>query len=192
MSGTGATTEVRTRTLFHLSDRPDIASFEPRPAPAPAALAEPVVWAIDDRHLHNYLLPRDCPRVTFYALHTSDPDDLARLMAGTSARCVVAIESRWLPMVRACTLFQYELPADGFELRDAGAGYFVSRAPVVPLRVTPLPDLLAALLEREVELRVMPSLWPLHDAVTASTLQFSMIRMRNAAPRPRERRNVLG
>jgi Family of unknown function (DUF6886) len=32
-------------------------------------------------------------------------------------------------------------------------------------------------------LRVMPSLWQLHDAVVASTLQFSIIRMRNAQPR---------
>jgi Family of unknown function (DUF6886) len=32
-------------------------------------------------------------------------------------------------------------------------------------------------------LRVMPTLWPLRDAVVASTLQFSIIRMRNAALR---------
>lgn len=32
--------------------------------------------------------------------------------------------------------------------------------------------------------RALPSLWELHDAVAASTLVFSMIRMRNAEPRP--------
>lgn len=35
-------------------------------------------------------------------------------------------------------------------------------------------------------LRVVPSLWPLHDAVVVSTLQFSMIRMRNAQSRVAE------
>jgi hypothetical protein len=42
---------------------------------------------------------------------------------------------------------------------------------------------LHALRSRRVELRLMPNLWSLHDAVASSTLQFSMIRMRNAAPR---------
>jgi hypothetical protein len=38
-------------------------------------------------------------------------------------------------------------------------------------------------MRREVELRFVPDLWPLGDAVFASTLQFSLIRMRNAALR---------
>jgi hypothetical protein len=43
---------------------------------------------------------------------------------------------------------------------------------------------LQALTARGVEVRILPSLWSLHDAVAKSTLQFSMIRMRNARPRP--------
>jgi hypothetical protein len=39
------------------------------------------------------------------------------------------------------------------------------------------------LLSRRVDLRVLPNLWPLHDGLVASTLQFSHIRMRNALPR---------
>ena len=70
-----------------------------------------------------------------------------------------------------------------FELNDAGAGYYISREPVAPSRVTPIDDLLAALLAHDVELRVMPSLWRLCDTVVASSLQFSIIRMRNAQPR---------
>jgi hypothetical protein len=48
----------------------------------------------------------------------------------------------------------------------------------------PIDDLLAELISHNVELRVMPSLWKLHDAVVDSSLQFSIIRMRNAQPRP--------
>ena len=44
--------------------------------------------------------------------------------------------------------------------------------------------LLAALAGRGVELRFVPTLWSLHDAEVSSTLQFSIIRMRNALPRP--------
>ncbi len=35
-----------------------------------------MVWAVDRFHLHNYLLPRDCPRVTYYTAPTSAPEDI--------------------------------------------------------------------------------------------------------------------
>jgi uncharacterized protein DUF6886 len=170
--------------LYHISDAPDIVRFDPRPVPSPGSgQAGLMVWAIDRDHIHNYLFPRDCPRVTFYALPESLLEDVARLMAGTSATYVVAIESRWMPMVRSERLYSYELPADTFTLVDRGAGYYISREPVVPRSVTTIDDLLGELLRHDVELRVMPSLWKLRDAVVASTLQFSIIRMRNALPR---------
>jgi hypothetical protein len=170
-------------SLYHISDTPGIARFDPRHAPSPRpGLEGAMVWAIDRDHLHNYLLPRDCPRVTFYALPESAPGDVDRLMAGSSAKYVVAIEARWLPEVRRQRLYRYELAPDTFTLQDAAAGYYISREPVVPRSVTPIDDLLGELLEHDVELRVMPSLWKLRDLVVASTLQFSIIRMRNAQP----------
>jgi len=55
--------------LYHVSEYSHIERFEPRPPPCSGVgPVESVVWAIDEEHLHNYLLPRDCPRVTFYAL----------------------------------------------------------------------------------------------------------------------------
>lgn len=168
--------------LFHVSDQPDIAIFEPRPAAEghPLGLDRPVVWAIAERLLHNYLLPRDCPRVTFYARPDSDPADVAGLLSVTAARYVVAIESRWLDAVRSAVLYRYELPSNGFECIDDGAGYYVSPAAVKPLSVQRVDDLLAELAGRDVELRITPSLRLLRDAVLKSTLQFSFIRMRNA------------
>ena len=44
-------------------------------------------------------------------------------------------------------------------------------------------DCLAALAGRGVEIRVLPSLWNLHDAVVQSSVSYSIIRMRNASPR---------
>jgi hypothetical protein len=170
-------------TLYHISDAPEIARFDPRPAPPTSGQLGSMVWAIDRAHLHNYLLPRDCPRVTFYAKPASTAADIERLMLGTSARSVVAIESGWLPRVLSASLYCYDLPSDTFTLLDAGAGYHISREPVTPRAVTLIDDLLRALLAHDVELRVMPSLWKLHDAVARSTLQFSIIRMRNARPR---------
>ena len=168
--------------LFHVSEQPGIVLFEPRlPRPDnPQGINYPLVFAIEERLLHNYLLPRDCPRVTFYARPDSDPADVARLLGVTDSRHVVAIESGWLDRVRQTTLWLYEFPAATFEVIDAGAGYWVSRVAVEPLAVTRIDDVLGELARRDVELRLTPSLWPLRDAVLASTLQFSFIRMRNA------------
>ncbi len=164
--------------LFHVSEEAGITRFEPRVSAQISGLS---VWAIDDARLCNYLLPRDCPRVTFYAGEASAGEDVARFLG--SSPVVVAIESAWLERVEQCRLFIYDMPADTFECIDAGAGYFISRRPVVPDSCEMITNPIAHLVRRGVELRLMPSLWSLHDAVAASSLHFSMIRMRNAAPR---------
>ncbi len=161
--------------LFHVSEEPDIKKFDPR---ASEYVAEPVVWGIDQARLHNYLVPRDCPRVTYYAGTETTPADVERFLGASPA--VVAIESHWLERLRECRLYCYQLPADTFECFDECAGYFVSRVPVVPMRAEIIDDVIAELLKRRIELRFVSSLWPLRDAVIASTLQFSIIRMRNA------------
>lgn len=170
--------------LYHLSDVAGITCFEPRPVPSPdSGQSGKMVWTVDSDHVHNYLLPRDCPRVTFYTLPHSKPEDVERLMGTTSARYVVAFESRWLPEVMRQRLYRYEFSAESFAVVDEGAGYWISREAVVPHAVREIDDLLGELARHDVELRVMPSLWKLRDAVVASTLQFSIIRMRNALPR---------
>jgi hypothetical protein len=166
--------------LFHVSDDMFIEDFQPR---VPPLGGEPVVWAVDEEHLANYLLPRDCPRVTFCARPDSAPDDVARLLGPTFPKRVVAIESGWLWNAMFGELHVYELPPDTFDCIDAGAGYYTSKAVVQYLDHQWLRHPLRELVATGAELRVVPSLWPLRDAVLASSLQFSFIRMRNAAPR---------
>lgn len=161
--------------LFHVSEEPGIVRFEPR---ASEQVGEPVVWAVDGERLRNYLLPRDCPRVTYYAGRGTTAADAERFLGASGA--VVAVEGGWLGRIRSCRLYCYHLPPDTFECLDECAGYFVSRAAVEPARVEVFEDPLAELLRRGVEVRFVPDLWPLHDAVAASTLRFSLIRMRNA------------
>jgi hypothetical protein len=162
-------------TLFHVSEEPDIRRFEPR---ASAYVNEAVVWAIHADRLCNYLLPRDCPRVTFYAGPQTTSCDVERFVG--SSRAVVAIESGWLARVRSSRLYCYHMLSGTFECHDACAGYYVSRVAVVPERVELIEDPLAHIAQRAVEVRILPSLWSLRDAVVASSLQFSIIRMRNA------------
>ena len=63
------------------------------------------------------------------------------------------------------------------------AAYWTSAQAATPIACLEVADPLAELVRRRVELRVLSSLWPLRDAVVASTLGFSIIRMRNARPR---------
>jgi hypothetical protein len=121
--------------------------------------------------------------VTFYPVASTTRDDIDRFLGDGGCRAVVAVEAAWVNRIGSAELYCYHLADDGFVEQDPGAGYFVSRDTATPLRVDPLSDLFLALSVRGVEIRILPSLWPLHDAVAASTLQFSMIRMRNARPR---------
>ncbi len=164
--------------LFHVSEESGIERFEPRPSEDGRAA---VVWAIGAEHLHNYLLPRECPRVTYYAGSETTPADVERFLGSSPA--VIAVESGWLRRLRSCRLYCYHLPPGTFECIDECAGYYVSRVPIVPARVELFDDLIEELLRRRVELRFVPGLWALHDAVVESSLRFSMIRMRNAQPR---------
>lgn len=76
------------KMLFHVSEQPDIQLFEPRWS---EQANRNVVWAIDADHLRNYLVPRECPRVTYYAGPQTASADVKHFL-GTS-QAVVAIES---------------------------------------------------------------------------------------------------
>ena len=165
--------------LYHVSDKPGITLFTPRHSPLFGPAFGNVVWAVSESHLVNYLLPRACPRVTFAASDQTSDADRKRFDLGTQDR-VVVVERGWWERVRQSTIHLYELPADTFTHHDEHAGYWISPDPVRPMSVTAVSNLPAAIAAREAELRVVDNLWPIHDEVTASTLSFSIIRMRNA------------
>ena len=177
--------------IFHVSDGPALSSLSPRPAPAgaprpaPAGTPRPalagtphegraLVWGVDDKHLANYLVPRDCPRVCWVP-PAAEPGVL-----GSPSGRVVAIEQAWLPRVMATVLRVHELDPAHFRCLDEVAGYWVAEQDVAVRRVRTVDDCAAALAERGVELRVTASLWPYVDAVVAQGGEFSIIRIRNA------------
>ncbi len=171
--------------LFHVSDNPEIEIFNPRQVPSQpdSRLQGKVVWAVDEEHLPHYLLPRDCPRVCFARNDTSSAQDVARYLADPPQSRVIAVEWDWLENIRAAELSVYEFPVETFKLIDTCAGYFISQDSVVPLSVHHVSDAMAELRGYGVELRFMHDLWRLHDNVASSSLDFSMIRMRNAKKR---------
>lgn len=163
--------------LSHFSEDPAIRRFVPR-SPLARPEIEPLVWAIDDWHAPIYFLPRDCPRVCFWPLPTTTPEDYAWYFATVAGRMVITIESGWLDRLRTTRLYRYIMPEETFvDTHDHGV--HVSRETVEPLSVEPVGDLLTALADAGIELRITPSLVPLGRAIIATTLHFSLIRMRN-------------
>jgi Family of unknown function (DUF6886) len=165
------------RALWHVSEDDSIGRFEPRRWPE-HALGEPLVWAVDTRHLPLYWFPRQCPRATFWALPDTSAEDVACFLDGDRARRVHAIEGSWLERMHTACVVAYRLPEATFEPWDR---FWVSRQAVEPLELVDLGDLVRRHTEAAIELRVVPALLPLWDSVVASTLDYSGIRLRNAA-----------
>jgi hypothetical protein len=163
------------KRVYHVSEESGIERFMPRES----SDGIDRVWSVSDARLHNYLLPRDCPRVTFYAAETTSPGDVRRFLPDRNVASVVAIEQRWLERVLNTPLRLYVFDAAPFALHDAIAGYYVTRQAVEPLMELAVDDPLGVMLARDIEFRVLASLATLRAAVIESTLGFSIIRWHN-------------
>lgn len=170
--------------LFHVSEAPGLKTFDPRPVSSPdSGVAGEAVWAIDEIHLPNYLLPRDCTRVAFRISEKTTDGDKKRFFLSSLASHVIALESDWMARIEACRLHVYEFSPTRFELADAGAGYYVSRSVETAISSLTICDVLSEVRKRNVEVRFMQDLWALRDDVVESSLEFSIIRFRNAQPK---------
>jgi hypothetical protein len=165
--------------LWHVSEDDSIAHFVPHVRPEHDA-DEPLVWAVDTRHLPLYWFPRECPRATLWAHQGTSDADVSRFLGGDRTRRVHAVEASWLASMRTVRLVAYRLPEQTFEPYEAAGGYWISRVGVDPLELIELGDLVALHERARIELRGLESLLPFWDEVVASTLQYSGIRLRNA------------
>jgi hypothetical protein len=165
--------------LYHFSEDPTTGAFAPHRAPT-SNLDDKYVWAIDNQHAPMYYFPRDCPRACSWPERSTTPADRARWFEYVQARMVIAVEAGWLDRIRTTFLYRYRMPEGPFQLLDPTAGHWVARQVVTPLSVEPVGDLLAALTDTDIELRITPRLIPLWREVIRSTLAFSGTRLRNA------------
>jgi hypothetical protein len=161
--------------LFHASETAHIECFEPRTDD----LGRPAVWAIDEAHLPNYLMPRECPRVCVRRSACEDTVLIERLLG--NATHAIYVEHAWRQRIAATTLFVYEFEAAPFVCVDANAGYFQSPNIVRPIAMQTLIDLENEQRLRGVALRYVDSLRPVQEVVVESALEFSCIGMRNVS-----------
>jgi len=168
--------------LFHISENKQIQIFEPRPVIEEShnLKDEKVVWAINKEKLINYIFPRECPRIIYYKDEKTSIKDLSELFSKPSIARVVIVESGWIEKMISSTIYKYVFDSKHFELFDSIAGYYISRKPIKPIDRVEINNLLSELLKENIELKIMDSIIDLVDRVKTSTVQYSMIRMRNA------------
>jgi uncharacterized protein DUF6886 len=178
--------------VLHFSEDPTITEFVPHVA-ATARVPGAYVWAVDAERAPAYWFPRQCPRVLTWPTAGSTDSDVARIIGPSGAARLHAVEYAWLERMRSVRLYAYRLPARSFRpfpepepARLHGEPEPTAHVAEVPVRPLGPPervgDLFALHEEAGIELRVLPRLWPLWDAIVASTLGFSGIRLRNAQP----------
>jgi hypothetical protein len=166
--------------VLHFSEDPHITSFVPHVA-ATARQPEAYVWAVDSGQAPAYWFPRDCPRV----LAWPGPDTTVADRRFLFDQRVHAIEYAWLPALQSVRLYAYRFAAAPFRPFGSPRPHaMVATSTVTPLGpAEPVGDLLALHEAAGIQLRLVPNLWALLDAVAAGSLEFSAIRMRNSAPR---------
>lgn len=166
--------------IFHVSEESNIQVFEPR-TPKRGDIAEtPIVWAVSEERLTNYLTPRDCPRVGYHVgAHTAE-EDIDEYFSSNEHRHALIIESGWFEIMKNTTLWLYEFDPSGFYMQDEPAGYYVSESVQLPIAKLRIDDLFDELFRRECELRIVGDLHKIAEKIKYTTLDWSLIRMKNA------------
>jgi len=171
--------------VLHFSEDPGITRFVPHVA-ATAVRPEAYVWAVDAVLAPAYWFPRQCPRAMAWLVPGTTAADRDLVLGPGGGTRVHAIEYRWLDALQTVTLYAYRLPAAAFvPIGERRPHARVATEPVLPLGPPePVGSLLRLHEEAGIQLRVLPNLWPFWDTVITTTLAWSGIRLRNAAPRP--------
>lgn len=158
--------------LLHFSEDPGIVRFVPHVA-ATAQQPEAYVWTVDALNSPCYWFPRQCPRVCSWDA------------SNKAAPRVHAVEERWLTAVRRARLWAYRSDARDFAPFGERPHAHVATHPVDPLGPpVEVGDLLSLHERHDIDLRVLPELEPYFTEVRERGLEFSAIRMGNAAIGP--------
>jgi hypothetical protein len=168
--------------VFHLSEDPTITSFVPH-VPSSNPTKGPAVWAIDGAHAPLYWFPRNCPRVACWARNRAEQETFSEKFHTPASR-VHAFESGWLDRFRNTLIYCYAFDASDFQPWPDADGQWISEHTVKPVDLTKIDDLFAEHANAQIDLRVTPSLWKLHDRAISDDWGFSMVRMKNALQRP--------
>lgn len=95
---------------------------------------------------------------------------------------VHAIELRWLAALSTTVLYRYRFDAEAFRPWSEASGQWIADEAIKPLDVERIPDLAQCHVSADIELRAVPSLWPIRDLACSGPWDFSVVRFTNARP----------
>ena len=167
--------------LHHFSEDPSIERFVPH-VPPTNPNHEPAVWAIDSEHAAAVLVPAGVPAGDGVAPRRRRAPSFEERFA-TTRRAFTRSSAAGSSSMRSTRLHRYDFADDLFAPWPEATGQWIAWETVIPIAVEPLGDLLDLHAAAGIELRVVPSLWPLRDVVVAGPWEFSIVRMHNAQPR---------
>ena len=166
--------------LFHISEKGDIAQFIPRRSKQIWQYKE-YVWAISEAMVHNYIFPRDCPRICVekeVIRHLSDWVDKEEI---SDKKAFIFIPTSWEEQFKSCTIYRYELDVSNFKLIDSIAGYYVSEVKEKPIQINKIGDCYKQLQSMNVEvlMKLIKELKEIRQKIIQVTNNFSIIRWSN-------------
>ena len=80
-------------------------------------------------------------------------------------------------------MYRYRFDASAFRPWPEASGQWITDQTVEPVEVTDIGDLGKLHIEAGIELRAVPSLWPICDLACTGPWDFSTARLANARPR---------
>lgn len=166
--------------LYHISEEDNIAIFYPRISKKQWNY-EKYVWAIEEEKLHNYLLPRDCPRICVDLEEPNTSSNWLGSYARENQKAIIFVPENRKEQIQNCTLFKYEFLECNFKIIDKIAGYYVSTQPATPINKTTIKHCKAALEERNVSLEMVSTtaLIKIRAQVVEHWKMFSIIKWSN-------------
>ena len=169
---------TRPEVVYHYSEDGSIRRFTPHVPPSNPS-HPPAVWALDEEHSPLYWFPRNCPRISVWAYDADQQRRLSEIFE-TEASRICAAETAWIDTIRRTRVYEYHFDGELFAPWAEADGQYISGEVVEPAHVEAHDDLLALHADHDVELRFTPRLGTLMDAMLASRLPFSFVRIRDA------------
>ncbi len=166
--------------LYHISETENIQTFIPRQSKKQWNY-EKYVWAISDDKLHNYLLPRACPRICLEAKDVAILEKWIPSISIQDKKAIIIVHQDWVERIQNCTLFRYEFEDSNFKSIDAIAGYWVSETTETPIHTVKINDCITVLEQLNIELITVnrETMIAIKDEVVKHLTSFSIIKWNN-------------
>ncbi len=159
--------------LYHISKNSNIVTFTPRILKRDNLNeSKAVVLAIEEKHIPNYLVPKECSRLLYNASPKTTAEDINNFFSSKSSSSCIVIEHSSFNILKDTSLYLYEFDPELFYPYDENLGYWTSEVNQVPIKVFEITHPFEELILRNFEIRIIDNLLDLLDKMKNSSLEW--------------------